>query len=133
MVKVVYYKTDRVIKEGELVIKTKKPRDVVNKAYNSVDRIKFVLAGVVVTGDGRLCSMDVTKKRDLEKFLEGVGQILFIKPATGIIYRLPIKKAEGLRTSYEQAGMEMEKDELESFLYRNKMELHGGFLSSMSF
>ncbi len=76
--KIRYYNTHRVIDEGELVTTTRNPSDKFHSACSSVDRNKYILAGVLVTGDCQLCAMDVTEREDLKKHVDGVGSILFL-------------------------------------------------------
>ena len=128
-----YCATQRVVNEGELVITTKNPSKRFYGACSIVDKKKFVLVGVVVTGHRELCSMDVTNRQDLEKFLEGVGSIYFIKPVGGVVYKLPIEKAEELRTSYKRASIVMGRDEFQSFLDGVGMDLSGGLMTNFAF
>ena len=128
-----YYNTNRVVDEGELVITTKNPSDKFYRACFSVDRERDMLAGVLVTGDCQLCAMDVTRKQDLEEFVDGVAHIFFFKPVGGIVYKLPKEKAEGLRATYKKASIEKSPDKVRSLLDSVGMKLTGGIISSMSF
>lgn len=126
-----YCDTNRVIDEGDIVITTKNPSDKFYRACSSVDRKRYMLAGVLITGAAELHSMDVTKQKDLEAFVEAVGHCLFFFPAGGIVYKLPIEKAEELRTCYKK--IKMDADKVRSLLDSAGMMLSGGLITSMSF
>ncbi len=126
-----YYNPVRIVDEGDVVITTKNPSNRFYRACADVDRRKYVLAGVLVKGLAELCSMDVTKKTDLEDFVDVVGSCLFSFPAGGIVYKLPIKRATKLVDNYKQVKVSAGK--ARAILNRAGMELTGGIMTSMSF
>ncbi len=128
---IIYYNTLRIIDEGDIVITTKNPSKRFYDACGSVDRERYILAGVLITGAAELNSMDVTKQKDLEAFVEAVGRRLFFFPVGGIVYKLPIEKVKDLRTRGE--GIKMNVDKVRSLLDSAGMSLSGGLMTSMSF
>lgn len=128
-----YYDTNRVVDEGELVITTKASEREFYDVCSSVDKRRCVLAGVLVTGDCRLCAMVIKGRKDLGVFLEGVSHTLFFKPAGGIVYKLPIEKEKGLKASYEKASISRNVHDVKLILDNARMELSGGIISSLSF
>ncbi len=130
--KIVYYNTNRVVDEGGIVITTKNPSDKFYRACSSVDRERYILAGVLITGAGQLCAMDVTKQQDLETFVSSVGRILFFKPAGGVVFKLPNEKAKELRTSYEKASIQ-DVNKARALVGRARMGLTDGIMTGMSF
>ncbi len=127
----IYYNTRRIVDEGEIVITTKNPSKRFYDTCGSVDRERYILAGVLITGAAELHSMDVTKQKDLESFVEAVGRCLFFFPAGGIVYKLPIEKVEELRMCDKKIKMDV--DEVRSLLDSAGMSLSGGLMTSMSF
>ena len=77
--------------------------------------------------------MDTTKIQDLETFVNGVGKIIFVKPAGGIIYKLPKDRIIRLKKSYEEASIEMSTKEIRALLIQANMRLGGGIIASMNF
>ena len=130
---ITYYHPRKVIDAGEVVIHTKTPTIGFYKACSSVDKSKYVLAGILVKGSAELHGMDVTKRKDLESFVEAVGHCLFFFPAGGIVYKLPIKEAKELVSSYDGGPVKMNVNEVRSVLDSAGMELIGGIMTSMSF
>ena len=126
-----YYNPRRIVDEGDVVITTRNPSDLFYRTCASVDRNEYVLAGVLVKGSAELCSMDVTKREDLEAFVNAVSSCFFFFPAAGIIYKLPIRKAKELVDNYKQ--VRMDADKVRDVLDRAGIELTGGIMTSMSF
>src|SRR3989304_5893855 len=128
---IIYYNTRRIVDEGEIVITTNNPSKRFYGVCGSIDRKRYILAGVLITGAAELRSMDVTKRKDLEAFVEAVDSCLFFFPAGGIVYKLPIEKAEELRTSDKKIKMGVNK--VRSLLDSVGMSLSGGLMTRMSF
>src|SRR3989304_499662 len=103
------YDTCRIVDEGEIVITTNNPSKRFYGVCGSIDRKRYILAGVLITGAAELRSMDVTKRKDLEAFVEAVDSCLFFFPAGVIVYKLLINKAKELRTHDKKIKIEGSK------------------------
>jgi len=126
-----YYNPIRIVDEGEVVITTKNPSKRFYRACAAINKKEYVLAGVLVKGSAELCAMDVTKRKDLEAFVDAVGGCLFFFSVGGIVYKLPIKRGTELVDKYRQVKVSVEK--ARDILNKAGMKLSGGIMTSMSF